>query len=89
MLCRAIARASSLYPYPVIGIPQPDWGQEPRAVVVLKKGQKADTEEIIAYCRDRLAGFKRPESVIFIDSLPRNPMGKVLKRKLKEKYGKP
>jgi long-chain acyl-CoA synthetase len=73
----------------VIGIPHPDWGQEPRAVVVLKKGQEADTEEIMAYCRARLAGFKRPESVIFIDSLPRNPMGKVLKRKLREKYGQP
>lgn len=73
----------------VIGIPHPDWGQEPCAVVVLKKGQEADTEEIMAYCRARLAGFKRPESVIFIDSLPRNPMGKVLKRKLREKYGQP
>jgi len=73
----------------VIGIPHPDWGQEPCAVVVLKKGQQADTEEIMAYCRARLAGFKRPGSVIFIDSLPRNPMGKVLKKKLREKYGQP
>jgi long-chain acyl-CoA synthetase len=71
----------------VIGIPHPDWGQEPRAVVVLKKGQEADTAEIMAYCRNRLAGFKRPESVIFVDSLPRNPMGKVLKKRLREKYG--
>ena len=49
----------------------------------------ADAEEIMAHCRDRLAGFKRPESVIFIDSLPRNPMGKVLKKKLREKFGQP
>ena len=72
----------------VIGIPHPDWGQEPCAVVVLKKGENADTDEIMAYCRSRLAGFKRPGSVIFIDSLPRNPMGKVLKKKLRETYGK-
>jgi acyl-CoA synthetase (AMP-forming)/AMP-acid ligase II len=71
----------------VIGIPHPDWGQEPCAVVVLKKGENADTDEIMAYCRSRLAGFKRPGSVIFIDSLPRNPMGKVLKKKLRETYG--
>jgi len=71
----------------VIGIPHPDWGQEPCAIVVLKKGEKADTDEVMTYCRSRLTGFKRPGSVIFIDSLPRNPMGKVLKKKLREKYG--
>ncbi len=71
----------------VIGIPHPDWGQEPCAIVVLKKGENADTDEVMAHCRSRLAGFKRPTSVIFIDSLPRNPMGKVLKKKLREKYG--
>jgi fatty-acyl-CoA synthase len=52
-----------------------------------KKGENADTDEVMAHCRSRLAGFKRPASVIFIDSLPRNPMGKVLKKKLREKYG--
>lgn len=72
----------------VIGIPHPDWGQEPCAIVVLKKGEDTDTDEVMAYCRSRLAGFKRPGSVIFIDSLPRNQMGKVLKKKLREKYGR-
>jgi acyl-CoA synthetase (AMP-forming)/AMP-acid ligase II len=71
----------------VIGIPHPDWGQEPCAIVVLKKGAQADADEVMAHCKNRLAGFKRPGSVIFIDSLPRNPMGKVLKKKLREKYG--
>jgi acyl-CoA synthetase (AMP-forming)/AMP-acid ligase II len=71
----------------VIGIPHPDWGQEPCAIVVLKKGEVADADEVMAYCRSRLAGFKRPGSVVFIDSLPRNPMGKVLKKKLRETYG--
>jgi acyl-CoA synthetase (AMP-forming)/AMP-acid ligase II len=71
----------------VIGIPDPEWGQEPRAVVVLKKGEAATAEEIMEYCRSRLAGFKRPRSVIFVDSLPRNAMGKVLKKELRETFG--
>jgi len=73
----------------VIGIPNPDWGQEVRAIVVTKKGENVDPGEIIEYCRSRLGGFKRPRSVVFIDSLPRNHMGKVLKKELREKYGKP
>jgi acyl-CoA synthetase (AMP-forming)/AMP-acid ligase II len=73
----------------VIGVPDPEWGQEPRAVVVLKKGKAATSEEIIEYCRSKLSGFKRPRSVVFLDSLPRNPMGKVLRKKLREEYGSP
>ena len=69
----------------VIGVPDPEWGQEPVAFVVLKKGEVANEAEIIEYCRSRLS-FKRPRSVIFLDSLPRNPMGKVLKRVLREQY---
>ncbi len=66
-----------------------EWGQEPRAVVVLKKGESATPEEMMEYCRPRLAGFKRPRSVLFVDTLPRNPMGKVLRKRLREEYGKP
>jgi acyl-CoA synthetase (AMP-forming)/AMP-acid ligase II len=72
----------------VIGISDPKWGQEPRAIVVLKQNQAADPEEIIGYCRSKLAGYKRPRSVIFVDSLPRNQMGKVLKKELRKKYEK-
>lgn len=73
----------------VIGVPDPEWGQQPRAVVVLKKEEKAGEEEIMEYCRSRLASFKRPRSVVFVDSLPRNSMGKVMRKKLREQYGKP
>ncbi len=73
----------------VIGVPDVEWGQEPRAVVVLKKGESASPEEIMEFCRTRLAGFKRPRSVVFIDALPRNPMGKVLRKRLREEYGQP
>ena len=73
----------------VIGVPDPEWGQQPRAIVVLKQGEEATTEEIMEFCRSGLSGFKRPRSVIFVDSLPRNQMGKILKKQLRELYGQP
>ena len=86
---------NALYSYPkieeaaVIGVPDSEWGQIPRAVVVLKKGETATADEIMEHCRSALASFKRPRSVVFVDELPRNPMGKVLKNKLREQYGQP
>ncbi|NQT47924.1 MAG: long-chain-fatty-acid--CoA ligase [Chloroflexi bacterium] len=71
----------------VIGVPDPDWGQEPKAIVVLKEGETATAEEIMEYCRQKLASYKRPRAVQFVDELPRNPMGKVLKKDLRAKYG--
>jgi len=73
----------------VIGVPDETWGEEPRAVVIPKKGEKPTEEEIMEYCRKHLASFKRPKSVIFVDELPRNPMGKLIKKDIREKYGKP
>jgi acyl-CoA synthetase (AMP-forming)/AMP-acid ligase II len=71
----------------VVGVPDADWGERVQAVVVLKAGQSATGDEIIEHCRQRLASFKKPESVAFTDQLPRNPLGKVLKRVLRERYG--
>ncbi len=71
----------------LIGVSDPEWGQQPRAIVVLKEGESTTQEEIIDFCRAKLAGFKRPRSVVFVDTLPRNQMGKVLKRVLREQYG--
>lgn len=73
----------------VIGVPDEEWGEEPMAVVVLKKDKTARAEEIMEFCRTELASFKRPRSVVFVDSLPRSHVGKLLKRELREKYASP
>jgi acyl-CoA synthetase (AMP-forming)/AMP-acid ligase II len=73
----------------VIGVPDETWGEEPRAVVIPKKGVNVTEEEIMELCRQKLASFKRPRSVVFVSELPRNPMGKLVKREIREKYGKP
>jgi len=72
----------------VIGIYDEEWGELPEAICVLKKGENCSDQEIIEYTRTRLASFKRPRLVIFVDELPRNTMGKVVKKELREKYGK-
>ncbi|MBF8267094.1 MAG: acyl-CoA synthetase (AMP-forming)/AMP-acid ligase [Dehalococcoidia bacterium] len=73
----------------IIGIPDVEWGERVRAIVVKKSGAQLTAKDVIEHCRPRMAGFKRPEDVVFIDELPRNPMGKVLKRVLREEYTKP
>jgi acyl-CoA synthetase (AMP-forming)/AMP-acid ligase II len=73
----------------VIGVPDPDWGEAIKAVVVLKMGAPAAVEELQAYCRERLASYKMPAYITFVDELPRNPMGKVLKTDLRRDHGEP
>jgi acyl-CoA synthetase (AMP-forming)/AMP-acid ligase II len=70
----------------VIGVPDERWGETVKAIVVLKPGQTVEAQELVQFCDGRLAGYKRPRSVDFLDALPRNPSGKVLKRELREKY---
>ncbi len=75
----------------VIGVPDLEWGEQVRAVVVPRSeaGGELGERELIEYCHERLASFKRPESVVFVEELPRNIMGKVLKRDLREQFGTP
>ncbi len=70
----------------VIGVPDPEWGEQLKAIVQLKPGETASSEEIIRFASERLAGYKRPRSVDFMDELPRELTGKLLKRKLRERY---
>ena len=70
----------------VIGVPDEKWGEAVKAVVELNAGQQASAEEIIALCKERLGSVKAPKSVDFVDTLPRSPVGKVLKKDLRARY---
>jgi acyl-CoA synthetase (AMP-forming)/AMP-acid ligase II len=70
----------------VIGIPDSKWGETVKAVVVTRAGASLTESTLLDWTRDKLAGYKRPRSVDFIDVLPRNASGKLLKRKLRESY---
>lgn len=70
----------------VIGVPDEKWGEVPMALVVRKPETTVTEQEIISFARERLAGFKTPKSVGWIDALPRNPSGKILKKVLREPY---
>jgi len=73
----------------IIGVPDEKWGNNIRAVVQLKEGEKAYEKDIIAACENKLAGYKRPRSVVFVSEFPLSPVGKVLRNKVREHYGKP
>jgi len=70
----------------VIGIPHPDFGEAVVAVVVPQQGARLDEQSIVAPLADRLARYKQPKKVVFVDALPRNTMGKVQKNLLREEY---
>jgi fatty-acyl-CoA synthase len=70
----------------VVGIPHPKWVETPFAVVVRAQGEHVSESELIEHCRERLAGYKKPSGVAFVELLPRNAAGKVLKRELREVY---
>ena len=72
----------------VVGIPDPLWGESVKAFVVLRKGAVLREEEVVEYCKAHLASYKKPRSVVFADSLPRNPSGKVLKNVLRNQTKK-
>jgi fatty-acyl-CoA synthase len=71
----------------VIGVPHPKWQEVGKAIVVIKSGQTLSEEQVISFCEGKLARYKIPKSVIFVDFLPRTAAGKVLKRELKTDWG--
>lgn len=84
-----------LYEHPAVAqcavIPEPDpqWGEVGKAVVVLRLGVSATADELLQLCRDRLARYKVPKSLVFIDAMPLSPAGKILKRELKAALVRP
>ena len=68
----------------VVGAPDPKWGEKVVAVVVRREGHEVSQEDLIAHCRERIASYKKPKHVVFIDVLPKNASGKVLKRELSD-----
>jgi acyl-CoA synthetase (AMP-forming)/AMP-acid ligase II len=82
----ALASFPGIAEVAVIGVPSERWGETVKAVVVLKPGVTADAPAIIAHAKALMAGYKCPTSVDFIEALPRNPTGKVLKKDLREPY---
>jgi acyl-CoA synthetase (AMP-forming)/AMP-acid ligase II len=81
-----ILKHHAVHEVAVIGVPDETWGEAVKAIVALKQGQKVTQEEIINFCKEHLASFKKPKSVDFIDEIPKNPYGKGLKRELRERY---
>jgi acyl-CoA synthetase (AMP-forming)/AMP-acid ligase II len=70
----------------VIGVPDERWGEAVKAIVVRTPGAEVTTEELIAFARERIASYKLPKSIDFVEALPRNPTGKILKRELRAPY---
>jgi long-chain acyl-CoA synthetase len=81
-----------LYTHPAVasaatvGVPDPLYGEEVAAFVVLKEDAASSADELVEFCRARLADFKCPKSIRFLDELPKGPTGKVLKRELAKRF---
>ena len=73
----------------VIGVPDEEWGETVRAVVIPKEGETLSKEEVIQFVEGKIAGYKKPRSVVFAEEFPISPVGKILRSKIREKHGKP
>jgi len=81
-----LARHPAVREVAVFGVPDPQWGEAIKAVVVLREGVSVEADELIAFCKDHIASYKKPKSIDFVDELPKSNYGKLLKRELREKY---
>jgi len=83
-----ISRHPKVFDVAVVGVPDEKWGEAVKAVVIMKEGEKAGEEDIIEWCREKIAGYKKPKSVAFISAseMPRTTTGKILHRELRERY---
>lgn len=82
---RILAQHPKVAELTVVGVPDEKWGESPRAYVVPKPGEQVTASELITFCEGRLARYKHPRSVEFLSTLPRNAMGKVLRRELRNR----
>jgi len=82
----AIYRLPQVSEVAVVGLPHPRWVEAVVAVIVLKAGQALTEAEVLAHCHAQMAGFKAPKAVVFVDALPKNPSGKLLKRQLRQAH---
>jgi fatty-acyl-CoA synthase len=84
----ALYRLPGVSEVAVIGVPHPRWIEAVTAVIVCKPGEELDENQVLAHCAGQLAHFKAPKAVVFIDALPKNPSGKLLKRVLRQRFEK-
>nr|WP_197518384.1 acyl-CoA synthetase [Mycobacterium sp. E3198] len=79
-------RHGGIHEVAVFGLPHPIWVEAVAAAIVPREGVTLTEQDVVAHCREHLAGFKTPKRVFFVDSLPKNPSGKLLKRLLRERF---